>query len=285
MPKKTKPSPAKPSSPDKPKPTRVPIRSQQEVGFPISFKRDQKPFQIEPKDGFVLVISDIHAPYHCRRSLDTVVSYCQPYEPHTVINLGDMVEFHHLSRHDHDAGKVSTQEEINAGIAIFRTFKHAFPKADHHFKPGNHDLRLYSYIQKNCPALIGQLNLPEMFKVNEMGIGYVDDNETIKIGDIALIHGHEFGKESGYASKNPAEKFFKQFNDNVLGAHHHRTNNFWQRRSRSSDWFHAHSLGCLCDLTPDWMPNNQWNNGFALIEFNKGKSFVYNLRIYDGRVV
>jgi len=47
------------------------------------------------------------------------------------------------------------------------------------------------------------------------------------------------------------------------------------------------SLGCLCELNPDYMPLNKWNHGFAWVELEKnGKDFkFYNKRIYKGEVL
>ena len=55
-------------------------------------------------------------------------------------------------------------------------------------------------------------------------------------------------------------------------------------KTADDKYIHSWTLGCLCDMTPDYMPINQWNHGFAVLEL-KGNDFtVNNLRIVNGEI-
>jgi len=47
----------------------------------------------------------------------------------------------------------------------------------------------------------------------------------------------------------------------------------------------TYSTGCLCELEPDYMPINEWNLGFAIIEMLGGGEFsVRNKKIVNGKI-
>jgi hypothetical protein len=47
------------------------------------------------------------------------------------------------------------------------------------------------------------------------------------------------------------------------------------------------TIGCLCDLKPEYAPYNKWNHGFSIVDADSGGAYgaVYNLRIVDGGIV
>jgi hypothetical protein len=45
------------------------------------------------------------------------------------------------------------------------------------------------------------------------------------------------------------------------------------------------STGCLCELSPDYMPYNEWVHGFAVVIMKPGGNFsVQNLTIENGEI-
>lgn len=48
----------------------------------------------------------------------------------------------------------------------------------------------------------------------------------------------------------------------------------------------TYSLGCLCELHPEYMPLNKWNWGFAEVDLDdNGQDFEFrNHTIYKGKV-
>jgi hypothetical protein len=39
----------------------------------------------------------------------------------------------------------------------------------------------------------------------------------------------------------------------------------------------CYSLGCLCNLTPEYAPVNKWTHGFAIVELGKGYSVANHI--------
>ena len=49
----------------------------------------------------VLVISDLHIPYHHKDSFKFLKAIKKEFKPDTVINIGDLLDFHAISMHEH----------------------------------------------------------------------------------------------------------------------------------------------------------------------------------------
>ena len=50
----------------------------------------------------ILVISDMHIPYHHKDSIKFLKEIKKQFKPDTVINIGDLLDFHAISMHTHD---------------------------------------------------------------------------------------------------------------------------------------------------------------------------------------
>jgi hypothetical protein len=60
----------------------------------------------------VLVVGDLHFPYHHRDALDFVSALCQRYKPDCVVQIGDETDQHAISYHEHDPDLPSAGEEF-----------------------------------------------------------------------------------------------------------------------------------------------------------------------------
>jgi hypothetical protein len=48
----------------------------------------------------------------------------------------------------------------------------------------------------------------------------------------------------------------------------------------------TYSIGSLCGLSPEYLPYNKWNHGFATIETQPDGSYEFrNLKIINGKVI
>ena len=70
----------------------------------------------------------------------------------------------------------------------------------------------------------------------------------------------------------------------VIG-HHHKTSEHTEK-SLSGDVVTTWSIGCLCGLSPEYLPFNKWNHGFAFVEVDSDRNYkVHNKRIINGSIV
>jgi len=62
----------------------------------------------------VLVISDMHIPFHHKDSFAFLEAIKKEYKPDFVINIGDLLDFHAINMHTHDPDLYSAGDELKA---------------------------------------------------------------------------------------------------------------------------------------------------------------------------
>lgn len=227
----------------------------------------------------LLLLSDIHVPYHSEGALKAAVRYGKKLKPDVVVLDGDIADFYRISRFQQDPRKRTMKDEILAVRDCLSWIRGQYPNARIIFKLGNHDERWDKYIWNRCVELfeLDNLQLHNVLEFESLGIERVDDNPIIA-GRLPILHGHEIGKGI-FSPVNPARGAFLRTNHTVLIGHLHRSSshaesNIWHDETMT--W----SMGCLCDLTPEYARVNRWNHGFAHVDIAADGEFnVHNYRL------
>ncbi|QDF45966.1 hypothetical protein vBVpaPMGD2_27 [Vibrio phage vB_VpaP_MGD2] len=91
---------------------------------------DDKPLKpvSETKHESILVIPDLHAPYHHPDTLDFLIEVAAKYKPDTVVNLGDETDHHALSYHDSDPNLDSAGMELVKAREFLHQLERVFPE-------------------------------------------------------------------------------------------------------------------------------------------------------------
>ena len=76
----------------------------------------------------ILCISDQHAPYHHPDTLDFLDAIRKEYKPDCVVNMGDELDWHSISFHDHHPGLYSPSHELDKAKIFFKKLHKMFPK-------------------------------------------------------------------------------------------------------------------------------------------------------------
>jgi hypothetical protein len=234
-----------------------------------------------PKDRHkVLIISDIHLPYHDDKALFAALEYGLKEEVDTIYINGDLLDFALISKHENTTTKHSVKYELDCAKVFLKGLREMFPKALIIYKYGNHDLRFDKWIRLKAPELldIEHINLAEILGLRELEIIQLDSLQWCYIFDIAVLHGHELPMKSG--GINPARTARMKINRPLIIGHFHRQSKD-AGMILGKPYYYAYSTGCLCDLSPAYMPINDWVHGFILI--NEGQ--VYQKEVINGAVI
>jgi len=176
--------------------------------------------------------------------------------------------------------------EVEATIDFLDWIRGEFPEIPMVYKPGNHEYRLPRYYVSNAPELIESpiTAMETHLDFEGRGIEFLDYNQVVKAGKLPIIHGHEIRGLD--ATVNPARGLFLKAKSFAACSHCHRTSSHTER-DISGKILTTWSFGSLCDLSPDYMPINNWNWGFGIIRVEKNGDFeVSNYRILpSGEVV
>jgi hypothetical protein len=102
------------------------------------------------------------------------------------------------------------------------------------------------------------------------------------IGKLNILHGHEWRK--GFSPANPAKWLLTQSGANAMCGHWHKTDETTNKDVEDGIKA-AWTVGCMCNLHPKFMPLNNWNHGFAIVNLLKDDNFsVENKRIINGKI-
>lgn len=253
--------------------------------LPKSQKESKNPYQIPKVNNKILIISDIHAPFHDVEAIKAAMAYGKEKEINCIYINGDLVDFYGLSRFEKDPRKVNVPYEIKCAKEILAYIRASFPKALIVYYMGNHDHRFNKYLLLKAPEL---LDLPEfdyytIMECQKNNIILLDNNRGATAGKLNIRHGHEFYGSGGVF---PARSYYLKAKDNILVSHVHRTSEYTEPNINKAV-FGGWSIGCLSDLDPDYSPNNSYNLGFAYVEIldRDGNFRVDNKRIIKGKIL
>lgn len=246
----------------------------------------------EPFDDFVmplaatriLVLSDIHFPFHDEQALAIALQYGKDKNANAIILNGDIMDCYQLSRYTRDPRHFDIQVEIDNMIQFLELLKEEF-RCPVYFKAGNHEERFMNYLKVKAPELLGvaEFRLDVLCKFGELGVVNVPDKRIIKAGKLSVLHGHEFGNTT-FSPVNPARGFYLRAKRSMLAGHYHATSEH-SEKDLLGEVTTVWSTGCLCDLQPEYRPFNRWNHGAAMVYVGEdGQYEVDNFRIIEGRV-
>ena len=264
----------------------VPRAGSKRYACPPSKAKPWEPFLVDAKS--VAIFSDCHFPKHDATAIEASVDHVKQFgEPDVVLLNGDFAdaeEFSSWAKSPKAIDTANSLEIIREGLLYFRR---SFPNAKLIYKFGNHEERLDRYCWSRAPELVGLEHVSwkglltidaELNKVDELaGVEFIGEQRPIVLGKLTVFHGHELPKGLTNAV-NPARGAFLRMIDTVLIGHHHRSSSHVEY-----DWKHepinCWSVGCLCDLTPEYARINKWNLGHAIVEISSNGNFnVHNFK-------
>ena len=250
--------------------------------LPESDETTYEPYRIQAKR--VLVLSDIHIPYHSLDALTAAIDFGKDEKPDAILLNGDTIDFHGLSRFVKDPKARSFAYELSAFKRFFEVLTQTFG-CRIYFKLGNHEERYNQFLMMKAAELEGveEFSLENIIKARAEGIEVISDKRIIKMGDLNVVHGHEFGG-SIFSPVNIARGLFLRGKVSAMQGHNHQTSEHTEtnmNRDITTTW----SLGCLCELHPAYLPINKWNHGFSIVDIEGDEFHVRNKRIDKGRIL
>jgi predicted phosphodiesterase len=231
------------------------------------------------------VFSDLHIPYHNPQAVEVAIRHLKNAKCNVLLINGDLGDFYACSRHEKDPRR-RLADELDAIRQFLFWLRSQFPKQRILYKIGNHETNLERYLMREAPVLLGvpDFTIRDVLKLDSFKIEVVESLQLIQAGKLSIYHGHELPQ--GMSSPvNPARGLWMRVQETILCGHWHRTSEHTETTGISRKVSSCWSVGCLCDLSPDYAIVNRWNHGFAIVDIDKDGSFeVHNHKIIDGRV-
>ena len=183
----------------------------------------------------ILLISDMHIPYHHPDTLDFLEHLKVVYCPTRVICLGDELDKHALSYHDSDPDLKSAGDELRASLPVIQKLHKMFPKID--------------ILESNHGSLVWR-----KAKTNGIPRHYIKSyNDVLGVGDgwkwhhdltIELPNGNKCYFHHGKSSD--VLKLSQQMGMNAVQGHYHNdfSAKYW---ANPNGLYWGLQIGCLID--------------------------------------
>lgn len=232
------------------------------------------------------IIGDIHIPYHDEDAIETACDKMESENVDSILINGDLLDFYQLSFHEKDPRRVHFKDEIESGKEFLAYMRSRFPSIPIYFIPGNHENRFERYLKIKAAELLDmdEFRLDVILHVAEYKIEFIPFRTKVIFGDFLIEHGDKIPGAGGVV---PARTALMKLKTNCIINHFHKSSQSSQRVYGTSDssTIRAYSLGCLCDLAPDYMEINEWNHGFAILTKTDNLVSVSNYKIENNTII
>lgn len=261
---------------------RTPDRPKNPYNLPESNEHSYIPYVVDAKR--VLVLCDIHVPYHSIDAITAAFDYAKDEKPDAILLNGDTIDFYGLSRFIKDPKARSIAYELEAFKSLIQSIQDTF-SCKIYYKLGNHCERYQHFLWMKANELDGvdEFKFENIIKARSEGIEVIGDKRIIKLGSLNVLHGHEFGG-SIFSPVNIARGLFLRGKVSAMQGHNHQTSEHTESNMNgelTTTW----SVGCLCELNPPYLPINKWNHGFAIVDVDSDNFHVRNKRIHKGTIL
>lgn len=263
-----------------------PERPKNPYNLPESYEDIREPFRLPKACNNILMISDLHIPYHNLESITIALDYGKEHEVNTIYINGDLIDNHQVSRFERDPRKRSVKQEFDATKQFLVSLRTAFPNASIYWAKGNHCIRWEKFLLQKVSEIWDDpyFTLEERLALNEQKVTLIDDKVLVKMGKLTVAHGHHIFK-GVFAPVNPSRGAFLKAKQSIIVGHLHRASHH-PEVTADGEVISCWSTACLCELKPSYSPQvSNSQHGFAHIEVeSNGDYMVHNYQIIKGKI-
>lgn len=198
----------------------------------------------------VLLISDLHAPYHHQDAYDFLEALSLKYKFDRIINLGDEMDYHFASFHTVEPEALGGQQELEEGRELMRKLEALFPEVD--LVDSNHGSMAYRkakeaglpkhLIMPYRDAIFGELTAwGEVHRPGNRGHGWRwHPNLTIQLPQVGDLYiAHQIAAD--------ARNAVRRIHGNIAQGHFHTEFAIRYEESPTKGLLFGISGGCLID--------------------------------------
>lgn len=226
----------------------------------------------------LVVLNDIHVPFHDTDTLSAVYSAMKDMKPDRVVLAGDVCDFYSVSRFDKDPSRrLTLQDEVERVRTVLGDMRKKFPNAKFTYIPGNHEERLQKYVIRNAPELfwIEQTQLKHMLGLPELDMEFIPRRWWTYRG-VVFSHMDRANKYGGYTARNIGSDLGKH----VVHTHTHKVGHV---AVGDTDFY---DNGCLCDLDPEYLQGPApWRHAFMVVDYIDNIPYFTQVPITDHQFV
>jgi predicted phosphodiesterase len=254
--------------------------------LPESYEEKRDPYILPTTCNNILLISDLHIPYHNIEAVTIALDYGKKEKVNTIFINGDLIDNHQISKFESDPKKRSVKQEFDATREFLVQLRKAFPKAHIYWLKGNHCIRWEKFLYSKVREIWNDdyFFLEERLQLNSVKVKILDDKVLVKAGKLSITHGHHIFK-GAFTPVNPSRGAFLRAKQSLIVGHLHRPSHH-PETDLDGKIISCWSTGCLCELRADYSPLvGNTMHGFAHIQIAPdGDYTVKNYSIIKGKL-
>ncbi len=233
-----------------------------------------------PKDKVykILVLPDIHIPFHNQSALECAIKIGEEFKPDEVIQIGDLLDCYELSRYMRSQYRQSNiDKEIKLGINVLKEIKDRIRPKQATMLCGNHEARVRKYLLNTAKSLanLDALKIENLLNLKELGWNFIEEHLFYKINEQYFTHGE-------FHSTNALGKNMNEYHVNLISGHTHRLGSKYLRSLDKT--IGVHEIGCLAsfDVATEYTKRPNWQHGCATVIIKGNNTWVNLHKITDG---
>lgn len=163
----------------------------------------------------ILIVPDLHAPYHSKPGWDLLMQVARAIKPQHIVVIGDFADFYAVSAHDKSPDRAHRfAEELEVCDALLDELD-SLGATDKLYVEGNHENRLERYLMKS-PELHGVVSTSKLLKLEQRGWEFVPYKRHAARGAVHFTH------DVGAAGRNAVFRALDVYQHSVVTGHTHR---------------------------------------------------------------
>lgn len=223
------------------------------------------------KPSRIVVLGDLHAPFHHHGALNFALSVISAIRPSVVVQIGDLYDFYSFGRFPRSLNVITPGDEISRGREATEDMWHRVhrivPRAKLFQMKGNHDERPIKKLFERAPELEAVVSVRELFEFRRVETVSEERDELI-INDILFMHGFRsklgdharhnglstvcgHSHQGGTVFQRLGDKTIFELNAGYLANPDSKPLSYTRQR-RISNW--THGLGVITELGPQFVP-------------------------------
>lgn len=219
-----------------------------------------------------MIGSDFHIPFTHPRYMELWWKVMKWYKPDVIDYLGDIDDQSCVSRWSEGSA-----DEILNSIKTYAPEVQEFYRKTREMNPnaqlfnalGNHDVRVFDYVDKKAKALTGLITPESMWGLDSLGYDYIyyNDKPAHRFGDIYGHHGVSISKHAGESVRNDIDTF----GVSIIRGHSHRQGAYFRtyemRNGGKGETWRGYEIGHMTDINSKGMAytnSHNWQPGFAI---------------------
>lgn len=166
------------------------------------------------------------------------------------------------------------KEAADGAREFYTTVRKQHPNADLHASLGNHEMRVFKYIDRKAPEIIGQITPEFLWGLDGLGISWkmYEEPPHERFSNIYVHHGATTSA-TGLAVKSDIENY----NISLVRGHDHRGGVVYKSYPLTGNSLVGMGTGHLCDPKGyglKYTINPSWEKGFGLAYVIDGKAHL-----------